>query len=179
MTEDTAFDAAVAAHRQALTAYIASATQMAATRWNAARDVGKWSPAEITEHLRLSYVPAIAELAGQGGFRMRTPRWQQLLLRLWYLPRILRRGRMPTGVPAVREVRPGNGPFDQHALLLALQAAGEQFLDALGAARSRPSQRVTHPFLGKLTLAEGLGLSTAHLRHHHQQLDGAAGTGPV
>ena len=161
--------AEVEAHREALKAFVATADTVSDDAWNARRPGDKWSPAQIAEHLRLTYVTVQAELAGRGGFRVRTKWWQQRFFRVLYLPRILRRGSFPKGVPATREIRPGDGPFDRRELLDALQSEGERFLASATSERI-VNARVTHPYLGKLGLVEGMRFMTQHLRHHHAQL---------
>jgi hypothetical protein len=171
---DAAFASAAAAHRAALSAFIAAAERVPAPAWNASSHPDKWTPAQITEHLRLSYTTVRSELAGTGGFRVRTSWWRQRLMRLLYLPRILREGRMPRGVPATREIRPSGGPFAQRELLEALREEGEALLGQLEARQKTGEVTVTHPYLGKLNLLEGLGLSTTHIHHHRKQLPGEA-----
>lgn len=160
------------AHREALHAFIETAEGLPAGAWNAARAGDKWSPAQVGEHLRLTYVTVCSELAGGDGFRVRTRGWQQRLFRLLYLPRILRRGRFPKGVPATREIRPGAGPFDRDELLAALRGAGEAFLQAAGAAHGSGGGKVTHPFLGGMSVLDGVRFAAQHIRHHHAQIDG-------
>jgi hypothetical protein len=159
----------VAAHREALDAFIATAEGLPAERWNARRPGDKWSPAQVAEHLRLSYATVHAELEGRGGFRVRTKWWQQRFFRFLYLPKILRRGSFPKGVPATREIRPGDGPFDRRELLDALRREGEHFL-ATATSDRIVNASVTHPFMGKLGLVEGTRFLTQHLRHHHAQI---------
>jgi len=159
----------VAAHREALQAFVATAEGLTADAWNARRPGDKWSPAQVAEHLRLTYAIVLAELAGRGGFRIRTKWWQQRFFRFLYLPRILERGSFPKGVPATREIRPGDGPFDRSTLLAALQREGEELLQTIdGGDVANPS--VTHPFLGKLGPVDGMRFLTQHLRHHHAQI---------
>jgi hypothetical protein len=157
------------AHRRALRDFISMAEAIPPADWNAPVREEKWSPAQVTEHLRLSYAAVRAELAGQGGLRIRTKWWQQRLFRLLYLPRILKSGRFPRGVPAIREIRPASGPFDRQQLLAAFRDEGERFLDAVGAAHT-DTAAISHPFLGRLTLVEGVRFMTRHVRHHQAQI---------
>ena len=156
-------------HREALGAFIGAAEALPADAWNARRHGDKWSPAQIAEHLRLSYETVRAEVEGRGGFRVRTKWWQQRLFRFRYLPQILRYGRFPQGVGATREIRPGDGPFDRRELLDALRSEGEHFLASATSDRI-VNASVTHPYLGKLGLVEGMRFMTQHLRHHHAQI---------
>ena len=157
------------AHGQAMREVIASAESLDPSSWNLRKQGGKWSPAQVVEHLRLSYATVRAELCGQGGFRIRTKWWQQHLLRMLFLPKILKSGRFPKGVRATSEIRPGSGPFDRQQLLDALRHEGEQFMKATDSPfLDRGS--ITHPFLGKIGLADGVRFMTQHLRHHHAQI---------
>ena len=163
---------AVADHRAALEAFVATAEAMSSAAWNARRPGDKWSPSQVAEHLRLTYITILAELVGRGEIRIRTKWWQRRLLRLLYLPRILKRGSFPKGVVAPREIRPGDGPFDRQAVLTALRQEGEEFIRTVSAGRIE-NQTVTHPYLGPLGLVDGVRFLTQHLRHHHAQIVGA------
>lgn len=155
-------------HRAALLAFIETAEGIQPDGWNISPAADKWSPAQVTEHLRMTYATLSGELAGQGGFRIRTTLWQRSLFRLRYLRTILRSGRFPAGVPATREIRPGPGPYDRHELLSALSRESEKFLAAVSSAP--PSALLTHPFLGRLPLLDGVRFATQHIRHHHPQI---------
>jgi hypothetical protein len=158
----------VEAHRGALAELVAVAAAVDAAAWNAAPADGKWSPAQVVEHLRLTYVVGRRELAGQGGMRVRTRWWQRLVFRPVFLGRILKSGRFPENVPAVSEIRPVDGRFDRETLIAALRDEGEAFLrEAEGTAAGAG---LTHPFLGRLGLADGVRFLAHHLRHHQRQL---------
>lgn len=175
MSGDDGFGDACAAHRAALGSFVAAAARVPEAQWNRASAPGKWTPAQVAEHLRLSYAAVQAELDGRQGFRIRSSWWKQRLYQLLFLPRILRQGRMPRGVPAVREIRPADGPYPQRELLDALSAEGERLLGRLGEIRGERGARVSHPFLGRLTIIDGLQLSTHHIRHHQGQLPAVDG----
>lgn len=170
--------AEVEAHRRVLEGFLAVAERIDAEAWNVPAAEGKWSPAQVVDHLRVTYVVVRQELAGGQGARVRTPWWRRLVLRRLFLPRILESGRFPKGVPAVREIRPGPGPFDRRDLLAALRREGEGFLADAEAAATRAG--ITHPFLGRLGVGEGVRFTAQHLRHHQAQLPGAArASGPA
>ena len=157
-------------HRRALAAFIATAEGLPTAAWNASPSADKWSPAQVSEHLRLSYTTVLAELAGEGGFRIRTKWWQRRLFRLLHLPKILRSGQFPKAVPATREIRPAGGPFDRDQLLPSLRREGEK-LNQVVTSGSLPSNAgITHPFLGRLDLVDGVRFLAQHIRHHHAQI---------
>lgn len=173
-----AFAEALAAHRRTLEEFIDAAARVDASAWNASRAPEKWTPAQVVEHVRLSYVMVHDELEGRGGFRVRTSWWKQRLMQWTHLRRILRTGRMPAGVPAVREIRPPGGPYVQAELLAALRADGERFLNQMATLGAESRVTVSHPFLGTLHLLEGVNLSTHHMRHHQMQLHAPDATCP-
>jgi hypothetical protein len=166
-------DAELEAHMEAVQDFIAFAEQVQESGWNLSRQSDKWSPAQVAEHLRLTYLTVNAELSARGGFRVRTAWWQQRLFKILFLPKILKTGRLPTGVQATREARPSGGPYEKAQLLDALRQEADRFREAVASSSTRTS--ITHPYLGKLTLLKGIRFLAQHIRHHQRQLPGAIG----
>ncbi|MFN2400376.1 MAG: DinB family protein [Gemmatimonadaceae bacterium] len=159
-------------HRVALREFVECALALDADTWQRS-PAGKWSPAQISQHLSLTYAALLQEMAGGSAIRVRTSAWQRLFLRWTVLPGLLKHGRIPTGAPAVREVRPGNGPFDQKEVLDRLEAQCEKFLEVLGDQQRSGKAQLTHPFFGKLDSDAGLRFCTVHIIHHRRQLPSA------
>jgi hypothetical protein len=166
----------IADHRAALDAFLARVASLEPAIWSSPRAEDKWSPAEVSEHLRLTYSTLLAELQEKGGFRIRTRWWQRQLLRLFYLPGILRTGRMGRLAPAPREIRPADAAYDQSSTLDHLRREGHAFLQALGATDLSTFKGLTHPFFGRLAPLEMLRVVTIHVRHHHEQVKSVTGT---
>jgi hypothetical protein len=165
------------AHRAAVAAFIDAAKQVPDGRWNEPLADGKWSPAQIAEHLRLSYATLRSELEGEGGFRVRVGPAKRLLLRFTVLRRMLRRRVFPQGAPATREIRPGGGPFEREATLAGLAGEAGSFGERLAARRDERGTHVTHPFFGALDPLQGLELCALHVHHHRAQLPVAPAAG--
>lgn len=161
---------AVAGHAVALDGFVARAAAAGAAAWNTPGAAGKWTPAQVVEHVRLTYDIAVRELEGGGGLRVRTSWWLRPLLRLRYLRAILASGRVPRGARAPREARPGDGPFDQAATLAALRASSQRFLELLEPAWQRNGPVLTHHIFGTLGAREALRFMAVHTSHHAQQL---------
>ncbi len=174
MSEAQALARAAAEHRQAIAECAATIRAVARADWDRRPGERKWSPAEIAEHLAITYEPPLSELAGGPGYRVVVPWWKRRLLRWTVLPRI-RRGRFPSDVPAPRESRPAAGSADPELAARRLAEQAEKFLERLEVScRERPV-RLTHAYLGKLAARDALGLLTAHARHHRRQLPPPAG----
>ena len=164
------WDAEVAAHRHALEELLAAAAAVPSAVWNTPRAPGKWSPAQVAEHVRVTYAAVLSELGGGQGMRLRTSWLKRTLLRRLVMPWMLRTRRFPKGAPAVREIRPGDGPFDRAAVLAGLRAEGERFLTAVAALDPGRFAGITHPFFGRMEPVAGLRLLTLHTQHHQAQL---------
>lgn len=157
-------------HRAAVADFASAAAAVAPEAWTRPRAEGKWSPAEVVEHLALSYAALLGELEGKTPLRVHTPLWRQWLLRLIFLPRLIAGRPFPAGIKAPREIRPAASGSQQDAVERFRDLSG-RFEEAAEAARARnPKPRLTHPFFGPLPLDQMVGLSAAHTRHHQRQL---------
>ena len=135
-----------------------------------ARSPGKWSPAEIAQHLVLSYEPPLAELAGGPGFAVRLPWWKRAPLRLTVLRQILVRGKFPRGAPAPRESRPRSGIASPQEAVRRLRENAQRFSERVSQAHASRRDRLTHPYFGRLSGSQTLRLMAVHTRHHREQL---------
>lgn len=154
-------------HRRSIAAFVAAAEAVPEDAWEVPLEEGKWSPAQVAEHLRLSYEVIRAELRGEGGFRVRVAWWLRPILRLAYLRQILREGRFHVKARAPREARPGPGPFPRGEVLARFR---EGAVETEGMLAENPRARVTHHVFGRLGAGDGLRLLTAHNAHHTSQI---------
>src|SRR5438477_2563415 len=92
-----------AEHREAVERFMSLARSIAPGRWQIAPERAKWSPAQITEHIALTYEVLLRELSGGSAMAARTNWWQAIVLRTFILSRILKTGRIPSGATAPRE----------------------------------------------------------------------------
>lgn len=170
------WDAAAEEHRVALAAYLDTAAALSPEAWTRPWAPGKWTPAQITEHLTMVYEAALAELAtGQGmavrlrGLRLRLTRWI-------ILPHILFHRALPPRARAVREIRPEGAPrAPRPESLRVLRALGERFEQEHERAREGGGGQITHPFFGALEPVKGMRFIAIHLEHHHRQVARAKG----
>jgi hypothetical protein len=166
-----AWRAELDAHGRALAAFLAAAEAVPDAAWEAPWAEGKWTRSQVAEHVRLTYAQMLGEIGGGPAMRVRTPWLKRQVLRLLVMPWIVRRRRMPKGAPAVREIRPGDGPFDRARVLAGLRDAGERLLAELGRIDVASFGGLTHPFFGRMEPLLGLRLLTVHTDHHRAQID--------
>lgn len=158
-------------HADAVAELIATAETIPAHAWMTPRAEGKWSPAEIVEHLNLAYEVLRSELAGGSGMRVRTKWWQRILLRFTILPKIIRGEPFPTGVRAPREIRPTAVTPDRAVAIATFRERAAYFeREAADAERLRPRFRLKHPYLGNLSVRDAVAICGRHIAHHRTQI---------
>ncbi|HEX2190762.1 MAG TPA: DinB family protein, partial [Longimicrobiaceae bacterium] len=129
--------------------FTAAAEGLDEAAWTRPRAPGQWSPAQVAEHLALSYEALLRELGGGPGLRPRVAGLRQRLLRWVLLPHVLFHRTLPVRVRAPRELRPADTPPDRAAVLSRMRAAAERLERGLDAGRATGA-RVTHPYFGPL-----------------------------
>jgi uncharacterized damage-inducible protein DinB len=167
---DTDWQQAVSSHREAVRAFIEAAEHLDPSHWLAPRAQGGWSPAQIAEHLRLSYETLRSELRAEGGFKLRTGWLTRRVIRVAILPRIFRTGRLPGKARAPREIRPASVVGDRGKALNQLAQFASEFEEEL-AAKREAGACLTHHLFGKMDALKSLRFVTIHVTHHRGQLD--------
>jgi hypothetical protein len=162
-------------HRAALAALQATLRGVPADAWLRPPAEGKWSPAEVADHLALVYRVMLAELDGAPPLPRRAGPATTRVLRWVLLPHILFHRTIPVRVKAPREVRPRRdlpGPDETIRALLELADRLEARLGAGGA-------RITHPYFGSLGAPTALRFCAAHMEHHQRQIPAPGSRNPL
>lgn len=151
--------------------FAASAEALGEDAWARPRAPGAWSPAQIAEHLALSYEALLRELGGGAGLRPRVTGLRQRLLRWVLLPHVLFHRTLPVRVRAPREIRPSEVPPGRPETLARMRELAARVERELDAARASGA-RVTHPYFGRIPAVPALRFCAVHVEHHHRQLSG-------
>jgi uncharacterized damage-inducible protein DinB len=154
-------------HRAAVREFVVRAGALGPGRWLAPRAEGKWTPAQETRHLILAYDAFLADIQTGTRIRLRGTPWKRRLWRAMALPYILWRRRIPVAIKAPGEVRPEweHGSAAELLPLLEQRAARFEasFTDRW---RTDPARRMSHPYLGDLSLDQAIRFVAVHTRHH-------------
>src|SRR5688572_26073682 len=140
------WERACAAHREAAGRFVSRAGEVPEQHWKAARAPGKWSPAEIAEHLSLTYRHLLGELRGGPPARVKGSWLFRFVARHRFLPKLLRDGTLPPGVRAPREVRPQMPTEDRTAALERFRALSVEFEQEITSRRASGGGVLTHPY---------------------------------
>jgi hypothetical protein len=170
MSAESRWQAALSEHQAALAAYAGAVRALGDDAWTRPWSQGKWTPAQITEHLTLGYRAFLREARGEGGMKMKVFGVRRRLLRWFLLPHILFHRAFPLKAVSPREIRPAEGSPDREAALAELLATAAEAEHAIQAARGRPGAVLTHPYFGGIELGRGLRFAAVHVEHHTRQV---------
>jgi hypothetical protein len=162
-----ALELLLAEHRDAVQHFTTRARAIPTDRWLVPRAEGKWTPAEETRHIILTYEACVADLRDERRMQPRTRGLQRLIWRAIGLTSILYRRRIPRGVRAPREVRPPQEQGSREELLAALDRAVADFERVYADTwKHRPGKTLAHPFFGAISLRQTMAVAVVHTRHH-------------
>jgi len=170
--KDEKWQEAVRQHLDAVRDFVDVAAKYNPDGWLRSMDAGKWSPAEITEHLKLVYEGFLRELREGNGIKIQSSWLMRSFLRLAILPRIFKSGRLPKGAKSPSEVRPITVIEDRQQALTQFSLLAEEFQSELAKRMESREPRLTHHLFGQMNGLEGLRFVTIHIVHHQKQLPG-------
>ena len=131
---------------------------------------GKWSAAEVLEHLYLTYtgtIKGLEKVIARGAPLATRPSIKKRALRFI----VMGLGYIPTGLEAPGLVRPKGLPAEQvRNEIWAKLAAMDAIIDQCEARFGRRVKLLDHPILGALDSAQWRTLHVVHGRHHQKQL---------
>jgi hypothetical protein len=140
----------------------------AAARWSTPRAPGKWTPAQVVEHVARALEASAADIAGQPTRFPTLPRPVRVLVRTLFFRRVLRTGTFPRARtnPAMN---PPSGPATPAEGALRLHAAWRTLEQAATRCAER-SDEITSVMFGRVRLADYVAFQGHHARHHRAQM---------
>ena len=153
------------AARAAVDEMLATAAGCAGT-WAVPAAPGKWSPAQVVEHVARSYEEAAIDLTGRPSKLPNLPAPLRFVARKFLFERVLANGRFPRA-KTNRAMNPASGPESPAAAATRLSDALGRFAEAC---RSAPNSRVASRVFGTVPLNDYVQFQTIHTRHHRAQI---------
>jgi len=157
-------------HRAAVANYLQIASEINAVNWRIPVEVEKWTPAQITEHLILTYQVFVKQIGGEQNIEMVYGFLLRRVLRLVVLTKIFRTRRFPRGAKAPKEILPTESNQTLEAALKQLEESAGEFEMTASAHRNEKNLRLTHHVFGEIKLLEAVDLAAIHTEHHTRQL---------
>jgi hypothetical protein len=164
----TEIETALADNRAAIEEFVAAARAVDASKWATPLAEGKWSPAQIAEHLAVTYEynrKVVTGTAGKGA-----PKFLQPLARWFVVTKTLKAGRFTRKGRAPKIFQPSAAPPAAATVLTRLTTAVAGFENDIRSGHPEARHTVAHPFFGTLPTVDYLRLQAIHTRHHRSQL---------
>jgi hypothetical protein len=169
--DDPRWDEVVEEHRTALAAFLDTAETISDAAWREPWAPGKWTRAQVGEHLALSYEAGLRELATGEPMRMKLAGLRLKVARWIILPHILFHRSLPLRARSPREVRPPEQVTARKAdLLRRMRELGERYELEMDRARRDGGGSLTHPYFGRLNPVKAMRFVAVHLEHHTRQI---------
>ncbi len=133
---------------------------------------GRWCAQQVMEHLMLSYELTSAELSKQMKSG-RIPRNRRNVLEFLLRVQTIGLGHMPSGIPAIRALRPTDYVAESGAAVAArfLEKAEEMDVLLVSCRKTFGIQACgEHPFFGVMRVDEWRRYHAVHAKHHMSQL---------
>lgn len=160
----------LAANHTAVGEFLAIADRTGAA-WTLPRAAGKWSPAQVVEHVARSLDESANEVSGAASRFPRFPGFVRPLIRGLFFKRVLKKNAFPN-VRTSKAFDPAAGPATPAEARVRLQAALARF-DQACRARAASGQAVVSTVFGAVPVADYARFQELHTRHHCGQLPGA------
>lgn len=155
------------ANRAAVGELIRASKCVAAT-WTTPTAPGKWSPAQIVEHVALSLEEGAKVVEGEPSKLPRVPLPLRPVARMVLFKRVLRRNRFAKA-KTNPEMDPLDGPASPEEARRRLEAACDAFEAACRTYATRDG-RLRTPFFGTVDLDDYVRFTELHTRHHCRQM---------
>jgi hypothetical protein len=165
-------DAALAENAEACRRFADAVTRVPAGAWSTPVGPGKWTPAQIAEHVAITFEIAERALKGESGIPG-VPRLVRPLVRAIFLRRTLKTKTFPRNAKAPKVFHPSTSPPAAPHVIERLNRAEAGVKAAVEALRRSGASTIEHPAFGRIAVEEYLELNAIHTRHHMGQLPSA------
>jgi DinB superfamily len=155
-------------NQRSVTEFLVAAREIEPSAWGREAAPGKWSPAQVTEHVALAYERTRELLTRPPGRGI--PRLFRLLIRHFYVRPILKNGRFPSKAKAPKPFQPSGAPPLAEALCARLEAAAHGLEEDFEGQISAGKEILDHPVFGRVNLVDALRFQAIHTAHHRRQL---------
>ena len=161
-------DSAIAAQRRAAADFKTAALRVSDSLWNVPRAPGKWSPAQVTDHVGLSTRVAhdfMDEKPNMGNL----PFFLRPVLRYFFMRPVLKKGFPKKGKgPSIFAPAHDPMPRDQLCARIDTEVAALE-ADARAMVNSGKVE-FTHSFFGRMAVSDYVQFNALHFDHHREQL---------
>jgi hypothetical protein len=165
----TELETSIADNRAAVNEFVATATSLDGPRWTMPRAPGAWTPAQIVEHVTITYEYSRDVTLGKPQSRS-LPGFLRPLLRRFVVDSALKAGKFTRKAKAPGMLKPTAAAPSRAEAVQRLEAAVASFEAAIRSGHPQARHFVVHPFFGRVATTDYLRFQALHTRHHRAQL---------
>jgi uncharacterized damage-inducible protein DinB len=160
--------ATVRNHQIAIAEFLDAVRAVPAEEWAEPRAPGKWSPAQVVEHVALVYELGLKLLKGTATDPS-APRWLRPIVGMIIRRTVLRTGRFMKS-NAAAPFRPQRVPASRDVLVARLEEASRAFERSAVQEVEGGRSTFDHPAFGRFGVADYVQFQAHHTKHHQAQL---------
>ncbi len=157
-----------AADSRAALEELITAAEAAESRWTTPREPGKWSPAQVTEHVAITFEQAASMMSGEAHGFPSVPFFVKPIARTFVLNRTIKSGTFPSA-KTFKAFDPPAGPESPAAARARLMAAHDRYIAACTACDERDGLIESSVF-GRVPSEDYMRFMTLHTLHHRKQI---------
>lgn len=161
-------ETSLAAQRRVADAFKTAALGVSDSVWNVPRAPGKWSPAQVTDHVGVTTRvarDAVAMKSGMGSI----PAFLRPLVRALFLRPALKNG-FPKKGKGPPIFAPAHAPMPRPDLIAKIDSEVAAFDTETRALEKAGKRTFVHGFFGEVSLADYVMFNALHFDHHREQL---------
>ena len=156
-------------NRTAVLRFLETACTVPAATWDRPPGSGRWSPAQVAEHVAVTMEQAARIMADVWDGPV-WPRPLRPLARMLAFQPVLRAGRFKYRVRTLRSFEPTLGGVTQAGAEARLMQGLEQFEAAVRRLAIGDEATFEHPMFGRVAFADYVRFNAIHVAHHERQL---------
>ena len=159
----------IATQQTAADAFKAAAEGVADNLWSVPRAPGKWTPAQVMDHVGIATRVARGAMSGNAKFGS-LPRFLRWLPRKLFFDKVLRQGAFPRKGGGPPAFAPSTEPMPRAELYKQLDSEIAAFAALAREMSAAGRTTFEHGFFGTVAIADYVRFNALHLDHHREQL---------
>lgn len=161
-------ESAIAAQRKAADAFKAAALRVNESAWNTPRAPGKWSPAQVTDHVGVTVKLARGAMGGKSPMGS-LPFFLRPILRSFFFEPVLKKG-FPKKGKGHSVFAPAHSPMPRDQLCARIDSEVAALEADARAMANSGKVEFTRGFFGRVPVADYVMFNALHFDRHREQL---------
>ena len=159
----------IAENRKATEHFLATARSVAKEKWEQPVAAGKWSPAQIVDHIAVTTEVALKAINGDPSMGS-IPKFLRFIPRKLGFDPTIKKGRFPEKQRGPAIFAPSAGHPTYEASVAKLERAMVALESHVRNLMAQNKHSFEHTFFGRVSIPDYIRFGTLHTEHHQRQL---------